>query len=100
MNEGLIKSYQLMNCTFRLRNLISLLEQDEPKLTSALSSIILNTRQLNFTKSETTIANLHQIMSCLRDATELTNNDLLCTFITCSLTVCYVPLKFLDSTSR
>jgi len=32
--------------------------------------------------------------------TELTNIDLLCTFITCSLTVCYVPLKFLDSTSR
>jgi len=33
---------------------------------------------------------------CLRDATELTNIDLLCTFITCTLTVCYVPLKFLD----
>jgi len=38
--------------------------------------------------------------SCLRDATELTNIDLLCTFITRSLTVCYVPLKFLDYTSR
>jgi len=35
-------------------------------------------------------------MSCLRDATELTNMNYLCTFITCSLTVCYVPLKFLD----
>jgi len=35
-------------------------------------------------------------LSCLRDATELTNIDLLCTFITCSWTVCYVPLKFLD----
>jgi len=30
----------------------------------------------------------------------LANIGLLCTFITCQLTVCYVSFKFLDSTSR